>query len=178
MEGQFSRQQKVTNTSKDSGSILDSMKDSTMITSAEFAVVRQLTHELPNMPPERLSAYGFSNSDVEYLGGMMRALRRINEQYYQVRFDLIDSEGVGLRGDPSPDVHIEGYGSEMIVVVALRREVASRWPHALDFVTSWLGDRELFLRTGFHSGEAREAIDLLCRSLPMLWFPVHADEPS
>jgi hypothetical protein len=141
------------------------MSDSIVIASAQFAVVRQLTHELPNMPPERLSAYGFPNSDVEYLSSMMRAFRELTDHYAQVRFDVVDMEGTSLRGDRSPDVHIEGCGSELVAVAELRREVASRWPHALDFVTSWLGDRELFLRTGFRPDEAREAIDLLRRLL-------------
>jgi hypothetical protein len=151
-------------TSKDSDSVLDNMNHSITIASAEFTVVLQLTHELPNMPPERLSANGFSNLDVEYLSGMMRAFRRISDQYAQVRFDIVDMEGAGPCDDLSSNVHVEVCGSEVVAVAALRREVASRWPNALDFVTSWLGDRELFLRTGFQLGEAREAIDLLRRS--------------
>ena len=151
-------------TSKGSDSALDNMNHSIKIASAEFAVVRQLTHELPNMPPERLSSNGFSNSDMAYLSSMMRAFRRISDQYAQVRFDIVDMEGAGPCDDFSPEVHVEVCGSEVVAVAALRREVASRWPNALDFVTSWLGDRELFLRTGFQSGEAREAIDLLRRS--------------
>jgi hypothetical protein len=164
VEGQCSRQQKAMITSKDSDSVLDDMSDSIAIASAQFAVICQLTHEFPNMPPERLSAYGFSNSDVEYLTSMMRAFRRLADRYAQVRFDVIDMEGAGLRDHRSSDVNIEACGSEFVAVAALPREVASRWPHALDFVASWLGDRELFLRTGFHSGEAHEAIDLLRHS--------------
>lgn len=161
MEDRYSRLQKVMITSKDSDKVPDNMSDSITVASAEFAVVRQLTHELPNMPPRHLSAQGFSSSNVEYLSSMMRAFRRIDDQYAQVRFDVVDTEGSGLRGDP--DVRIEARGSEVVAVATLGREVASRWPHALDFVISWLGDRELFLRTGFNSGEAREAINLLRR---------------
>jgi hypothetical protein len=162
--GTSPRQRKAMVTSKGSDSMQDDISDSITITPAQFAVVGQLTYELPNMPPDRLSAYGLSKVDVEYLTSMMRAFRRIDEQYAQARFDIVDTEDASLRGGRSADVHIEAHGNELVAVVALRREVAAGWSDALDSVTSWLGDRELFLRTGFHSGEAREAIFFLHRS--------------
>jgi hypothetical protein len=151
-------------TSKVSDSMQDDMSDSITITLSQFAVIGQLTYELPNMPPDRLSAYGLSDSDVEYLTSMMRAFRRIDDQYAQARFDIVDTEDASLRGGRFGEVHIEAHGSELVAVATLRREVAAGWAEALDFVISWLGDRELFLRTGFHSGEARQAIVFLHRS--------------
>ena len=53
------------------------MSDSITIEPAQFAVVGQLTFELPNMPPDRLSAYGLSGADVKYLTSIMREFRRI-----------------------------------------------------------------------------------------------------
>lgn len=140
------------------------MSDSMTIEPAQFAVVGQLTFELPNMPPDRLSAYGLSGADVKYLTSIMRAFRRIDDRYTQARFDIVDTEDISLRDGRSPEVYIEAHGSELVAVAALRRQVATGWADALDFVTSWLGDRELFLRTGFHSGEARQAIVSLHRS--------------
>ena len=67
------------------------MSDSMTIEPAQFAVVGQLTFELPNMPPDRLSAYGLSGADVKYLTSIMRAFRRIDDRYTQVRFDIVDT---------------------------------------------------------------------------------------
>jgi hypothetical protein len=140
------------------------MSDSMTIERAQFAAVCQLTFELPNMPLDRLSAYGLSGADVKYLTSIMRAFRRIDDEYNQARFDIVDTEDISLRDDSSPEVHIEVHGIELVAVAVLRRQVAVGWAGALDFVTSWLGDRELFLRTGFHSSEARQAIISLHRS--------------
>ena len=140
------------------------MSDSMTIEPAQFAVVGQLTFELPNMPPDRLSAYGLSGADVKYLTSIVRAFRRIDNEYTQTRFDIVDTEDMSLRDGRPPEVHIEAHGSELVAVAAMRRQVAAGWADALDFVTSWLGDRELFLRTGFHSGKARQAIVSLHRA--------------
>jgi hypothetical protein len=83
------------------------------------------------MPSERLAAHGFPNSDVEYISSMMRAFRRLSDPYAQVRFDVIDMGGAGLRGDRYLDAHIEASESALVAVAALPREVASQWPHAL-----------------------------------------------
>jgi hypothetical protein len=140
------------------------MADSVTITAAEFAVIFQLTKELPNLPSGPLAEHGFSSADAEYFSEMRAAFRALADSYSRVRFEVSAKEsaepgscrfsGVLISASENPD-------DGVLAIADMPNRIASLWPHVLDLVVSFLGDRELFLRTGSHSEEARRAIDLL-----------------
>jgi len=131
----------------------------------QFEVVFQLTVQMSWLPHERLSDYSLAQSEVERLVNIVRVLGPSRSVYNYVRFDVLNAERADWLTGSLPAPHFEEEDLGVVAVVALPACVVSDWANALEFVAfSWLGDRELFLRTGFHSGEARDAIDLLRRS--------------
>lgn len=137
------------------------MDYSVTITEAEFAVIRQLTKELPELPSGLLAERGFSDADAEYFIEMRQAFRALAVGYSKVRLYVSAAEAPQRSHCRFSGVHFSASAGEVLAIVALPARVASLWPHVLDLVVSWMGDRELFLRTGSHSEEARRAIDLL-----------------
>jgi hypothetical protein len=131
----------------------------------QFEVVFQLTVQMSWLPRERLSDYSLAQSEVERLANIVRGLRSSSAVSNYVRFDVLDAERTDLFTVSLPASHLEDGNLGVVAVAVVPARVVFDWANALEFFAfSWLGDRELFLRTGFHSGEAREAIDLLRRS--------------
>ena|SRR5208282_3910668 len=131
----------------------------------QFEVVFQLTVQMSWLPHERLSDYNLAQSEVERLVNIVRGLGPSRGVSSHVRFAVLDAKRADWLAGSVPAPRFEEEDLGVVAVVALPACVVSDWANALEFVAfSWLGDRELFLRTGFHSGEARAAIDLLRRS--------------
>jgi hypothetical protein len=131
----------------------------------QFEAVFQLTVQMSWLPHERLSDYKLAQSEVDRLVDIVRGLRRSSGASNHVRFDVVDAEQAGWLAGSLLATRLEERDLGVVAVAVLPARVISEWASALEYVSSsWLGDRELFLRTGFHLSEAREAIDLLRRS--------------
>jgi hypothetical protein len=132
-----------------------------ILSSEEFEVIFQVTHQLPNCPEERLSREGMSPEKVDLLIEIINSLRSLAESSSKVRIQVVDAATVDPLATSTLESASQDAGSEWEAVGRLPESLASVWQSLLKFVVSWLGKRELFLRTGHTLNEVSAAIDAL-----------------
>jgi hypothetical protein len=124
------------------------------LSSPQFEVIFQITHQLSNFQESRLEALGCSHTDLDSLLVALGPIRDQADTSSRVRIDLYDDTdktGLALE-DVGADIDgAEAHGR-------LPREVAVRWKSLTDLVISALSPRELFLRTGYDLDVIRDAI--------------------
>ncbi|HEX6467773.1 MAG TPA: hypothetical protein VF069_01660 [Streptosporangiaceae bacterium] len=133
----------------------------------QFEVIYQITHELSNCPDERLDQEGMSPEGVAVLIECIDSLRSLVERSSMVRIRVIDEPNVDFQEFSALNPVSEYSRNEWEAVGELPQDIAAIWQQLLRFVVSWLGQRELFLRTGYSLNEVNAAIDeLVVRRAP------------
>lgn len=127
----------------------------------QFEVIYQVTIELDNYQEERLAKEGLTPWMLESLTDLVRYLRGPAEQSSKVRIRVVESPVV----DALPFVGLQaGLGeseNQWEAVGQLDATIAAAWQSLLRFVVSSLGDREIFLRSGYRADEVNAAIGAL-----------------
>ncbi|MER8047491.1 hypothetical protein [Streptomyces sp. NPDC094032] len=128
----------------------------------QFEVIFQVTHQLPNFQESRLMEIGCTVADLETLIGALREIDACVAGASRVCIWLRDDEAeiaveVQMFSGETGDVAAPSV--EVRATIPLR--IARRWYALAQLVVSALGYRELFLRTGFDSGEVQAAVAVL-----------------
>lgn len=124
------------------------------MSSRQFEVIFQITHQLPNFQESRLEALGCTQADLDSLLAALGPIRDQADSSSRVHIDLYDPSD--LTGIALADVRddIGGAGARG----RLPLKLAVRWNSLAELVISALSPRELFLRTGYDFDEIRDAI--------------------
>jgi hypothetical protein len=114
----------------------------------ELDVIFQVTYDLSNFGESRLVERGCSESDLNALLLVLRALRdRATEQstiLIKVRDERLSSVADGLE--------------EEVISGWIPKRIAQRWSSLAEIVTSGHSGRELFLRTGYEIDDIRRSL--------------------
>lgn len=102
-----------------------------------------------------------SQEKLDLLLEAIGSLRSIAERCSVVRIQITNDPAVDSFATSTLKPRSGGIENEWEAVGRLPEAVADVWQHVLKFVVSWLEQRELFLRTGYRSGETSAAIDAL-----------------
>ncbi|HTU08947.1 MAG TPA: hypothetical protein VMG13_25600 [Trebonia sp.] len=131
-----------------------------LLSSERLQVIFHLTVELSLLPGDLLAKYGLRQSDVDGLVAILRPMRERVGELGNMRLGIIKKDLEGWDGIMAPNFDSTGHADKM--TVEMTESMVGAWRNALEStVTSWLGERELFLRTGYSMEEAYEAIGRL-----------------
>jgi hypothetical protein len=127
----------------------------------QFEVIFQVTHQLPNYQEERLISEGMSPHGLDLLVELLGFLRGPAESSSRVRIWVAEVSDVDPLATIALEAGSESLEGEWVAVGRLPEAVAVVWQPLLRFVVSSMGERELFLRTGYRADEIDAAIDAL-----------------
>lgn len=132
-----------------------------LLSPRQFEVIFQVTIQLRNYQVERLNREGMTPRMLEFLSDLVRSIRSIADQSSMVRIQVVEGQTDGLPVTPVLELGPGRSGAQLEAVGQLPESIAEIWQSLLKFVISSLGDRELFLRTGYYSDEIDAAIKVL-----------------
>jgi hypothetical protein len=135
------------------------------LTTQQFEAIFQIVHQLRNFPESRLVGLGITATDLDCLIGSFGWINDHLGGHSRVQIDVssIDSDG-----SPAAPVHLIGQIRDSQSIDALcgvlPQRIAARLRSVAEMVSSSLGPRELFLRTGYTFDEIREAARAISKS--------------
>jgi hypothetical protein len=120
----------------------------------------QLTVQLSWVPEATLASSGIRQVDADAIVSVIRSLREGPGGWGRSELDI------AMKGNDRPDesseFSVEPGESPGQATIQMSESTLDDWRIGLQFtVASWLGERELFLRTGYQCTEAQEAIGKL-----------------
>lgn len=128
-----------------------------LLASDWLQAIFHLTVELSLLPVDFLAKHGLRQADVDGLIAILRSAREGVGELGNVQLDIIKKDAEGRDDVLAPNFDRTEHPGKM--TVEMTESMVDAWRNALEFtVTSWLGERELFLRTGYRTEEARGAI--------------------
>ncbi len=126
----------------------------------QLQAIFHLTVELSLLSGEFLTKHGLRQADVDTLVAILWPMSERADELGNVQLGIIKKDAGGWGDVMAPNFDETGHPGTM--TVDMTESMVDAWRNALGFtVTSWLGERELFLRTGYRMAEAREAIERL-----------------
>jgi hypothetical protein len=130
---------------------------------ASFEVVFQVTKEASNLRDVQLTEVGLTFEDTQELLGVLRMMRDQKEDGAGVRIDLNRGDVTDSARDLSIRVQdaISVQDTEPDIHARLSVILAARWHTLLEKIIAVLGERELYLRTGFDVKTIRDKITVL-----------------
>jgi hypothetical protein len=132
-----------------------------ILSQEQFEVIFQLTHQLPNYEEERLVNEGMNPYGLDLLIELLDSLRGLVDRSSRVQIQVADVSAVDPLMTSAMEASSEGLEGEWVAIGRLPAAIAVVWQPLLRFVVSSLGERELFLRTGYRADEIDGAIDAL-----------------
>lgn len=130
-----------------------------VLTVDQFEVIFQVTHQLPNLQESRLMELGCVAANLQTLLGVLREIdaRMAGASLICIwlRDDATETT-VEVRNSSGEVNDVGAQGADVMAALPLR--IGGRWYALAELVVSALGDRGLFLRTGYGSDEVRSAV--------------------
>jgi hypothetical protein len=124
-----------------------------VLDSRDFEVLFQVSKELPNLADFRLESLCLTRDDVRGFVGNLRDLRVAPVGQKRVKILVSELARVSrIRSERDPNVSGEQLALSQLVTA---------WASWLGVVVEALGERELFLRTGFEREQVMQVIDRL-----------------
>jgi hypothetical protein len=148
------------NSNKQSASRLNSSRQ-IILSREQFEAIYQVTIELRNYQEERLIREGMTAQKLDTLTDLVRSLREPAEQSSKVRIHVVESPIFDALATSGLEAELDESQTEWEAVGQLPEAIAVTWQSLLRFVVSSLGDREIFLRTGYDANEVSDAISAL-----------------
>lgn len=136
---------------------------SIVLTGSQFEIAFQVTYQATNFDELRLRELGVAADDLERLIAALRSVRAKVDCAARVRIDFqepIIGSDRDVAGKPMA-CHGGDPGGE--VLITLPAAWAGRWLLLAELVTSGLGRREFFLRTGYEWHEMEGVVRRLER---------------
>jgi hypothetical protein len=160
MEGRSLLRVKGKSTLTSSGDGRQGCRSVVTLAGESLEAIFHLTVQLSWVPETSLASSGIRQVDADAIVSVIRSLRVGPGDWGGSKLDIV-REGNGRPDEPS------GFGVEPgealgQATIRMSESMLDDWRIGLEFtVTSWLGERELFLRTGYHLVEAQEVISKL-----------------
>lgn len=132
-----------------------------LLSREQFEMIFQVTHQLPNYQEERLIGEGLTPQGLEFLIDLLGSLQGLAERCARIRLIVVDAPTVDALETSTVEATSGGNAGELEAVGRLPKDLAALWPQILQFASKSLGERELFLRTGYNAGEVRDTIAAL-----------------
>jgi hypothetical protein len=131
----------------------------------EFEMIFQVTKELRSLSGERLIEIGYGPTQVDYLLTALRVVRAHAEDVSIIQFDFNPGNiGEPLTTNPVLQSNVDPNDRPTVEVrMEIPWGIAADWYALANAIILALGERELFLRTGYSVDEVREAIRSLVR---------------
>lgn len=132
------------------------------LSSDDFEVIFQVTKELHSLPAERLAQIGYSVGQGDELLAALRGVRIQAKDASIVEIDFADLDGKGAPPTTSGQSRADtNDGPTANVQLTIPRAMASKWQALTTAIVHTLGERELFLRTGYRVEEVQDSTRLL-----------------
>lgn len=125
-----------------------------LLSSADFEVIFQVTKEAPNLRDAQLTVAGMTSTEVTQLLFVLRSMRSHMKGAVRVRIDLEGEDTPGPANGGQEDIESAEFEARGRIPATL----ASHWGTLMQEIIRVLGQRELYLRTGYKLDEIRSAI--------------------
>lgn len=132
------------------------------IGSDEFEVIFQITKEIYSLPGERLLEVGYPPAVAGYLLAALRAVRGRMENASFVQFYFVPEVNCDYQVPPVAQLRANPRDSSPTdISIDIPLAAAIDWHALASEIASSLGEREVFLRTGYSVEEVRGALHAL-----------------
>lgn len=139
---------------EDAGSGAEAGVEDILMEAEQFEAVFQITHQLAELPADRLAEYGCNQADLDLLISVVRAVDRLETDGSPVRFVVTPGETRSPVLVSGNEIHAD-----------LPRRLARCWQPLAQLAVTALGPREVFLRTGYQPDEMADAVARLSPSV-------------